>query len=60
VAGAVAGAVHAKVPGTDAEPPLSVDEASVWPKVMALAVGQVVTVGVALFTTTPTEPVAVL
>jgi hypothetical protein len=59
VAGAVAGVVHAKVPGTDAEPPLSVDEASVWPKVIALAVGQVATVG-ALFTTTPTEPVAVL
>jgi hypothetical protein len=31
VAGAVAGVVQEKAPGTDAVPPLNVDEASVWP-----------------------------
>jgi hypothetical protein len=31
VAGAVVDVVHEKAPGTDAVPPLSVDEASVWP-----------------------------
>ena len=54
------GVVKAKLPDTDAEPPLSVDDASVWPYVIALAVGHVVTDGVALLTVTLTEPTAVL
>ena len=59
--GTVAGVVQANVPGTEAVPPVSVDEARVWPEVMALAVGQTVTVGVVLlFTVTVTEPVTVL
>ena len=41
------------VMGETADPPVSVDEASVWPTEMALAVGHV-TVGVALFTSTLT------
>jgi hypothetical protein len=60
VEGAVAGVVHVKLPGADPNPPLNVDEARVCPKVMALALGQVVTVGAALFTMTPTDPAAVL
>ena len=40
------GVVNAKVPGTEAAPPANVDDASVWPWLMALAVGQVLTVGV--------------
>ena len=60
VGGAVVEVVHEKAPGTDAVPPLSVDDASVWLYVIALAVGHAVTVGVALFTTTPTEPETVL
>ena len=39
---------------------VSVEEARVWPKVIALAVGRVVTVGVALLTVTVTETVTVL
>jgi hypothetical protein len=58
--GAVAGAVQEKVPGTEGVPPVSVDEARVWPTVMALAVGQADTVGVALFTVTVTVPLAVV
>jgi len=60
VDGAVPGVVQEKPPGTDAVPLLSIEEASVWPYVMALAVGHAVTVGVALLTTTPTEPLTVL
>ena len=41
--GAVAGVVKAKLPAGGAAPPLKVEAASVWPKVIALAVGQVVT-----------------
>jgi hypothetical protein len=57
--GAVVGVVKTKAPSTGvlpaiAEPPLRVDEANVWPKVIALAVGNV-NVGVALFTSTFTE-----
>jgi hypothetical protein len=52
--------VQEKLPLTDAVPPLSVDDASVWPRVIALAVGHAETIGVALFTITPTEPVTVL
>jgi hypothetical protein len=40
-------------------PPLSVDDASVWPKAIALAVGHADTVGVAMLTATLTEPVTV-
>ena len=40
--------VKAKPPGTDAAPPVSIDEASDCPTVMGLAVGQVDTVGVTL------------
>jgi hypothetical protein len=58
--GTVAGAVQANVPLTDAAPPLSVDDASVCPAVIALAVGHAVTVGVALFTVTLAVPVIVL
>ena len=47
-AGAVVGVAKAKVPGTEAAPPLSVEEARVWPMMIAEAVGGVVTVGVAL------------
>jgi hypothetical protein len=46
--GAVADAVQEKAPDTEAKPPLSVDEASVWPYVIALAVGHAVTAGVVL------------
>ena len=42
--------MKAKDPDTEAEPPERVDAERAWPRVMALAVGQVVTVGVALFT----------
>src|SRR5215472_8717605 len=58
--GAVDGVVHAKVPGIEAVPPVRVDEARVWPKVMALAVGHADTVGAALFTVTVTVPITVL
>jgi hypothetical protein len=46
--GTVVGVVKAKPPGTDATPPVSVDEARVCPTVMALAAGHVDTVGVTL------------
>ena len=58
--GLVLGAVQAKVPLTDAVPPLNVEEASVCPKVIALAVGQADTVGVAWFTVSWTVVVAVV
>ena len=48
--GAVVGVVKAKVPPVDAAPPLSVELASVWPKVMAEADGAVLIVGVVLTT----------
>ena len=48
------------MPGTEATPPASVDAARVWPEEMALAVGGVVIVGVALLTVSVTVPVAVL
>jgi hypothetical protein len=57
---AVLGVVQAKLPGTEAAPPVSVDEASVCPKLMALAVGHDDTVGVAWVTVTEEVPVAVL
>jgi hypothetical protein len=60
VLGAVLGAVHANVPAGVKEPPESVDEASVWPNVIGLEVGHVVTIDVALFTVTLVEPVTVL
>jgi len=56
-AGAVLGVVKAKLPGTEAVPPVNVEEARVCPKVMLLAVGNTVIVGVALFTVTLTVPV---
>jgi hypothetical protein len=46
--GAVVEVVQEKEPVTDAVPPLRVDEASVWPYVIALAVGHADTVGVVL------------
>ena len=58
--GAVAGALNAKLPATEAVPPLSVEFARVCPKVIALAAGHAVTVGVALFTVTLTDPVTVV
>jgi hypothetical protein len=58
-AGVVVGVVNAKLPATEPVPPLSVEEASVCPYVIALAVGHAEgeTVGVALFTVTLTVPV---
>jgi hypothetical protein len=53
--GAVVEDVQAKVPDTDAVPPVSVDEASVWPYVIAPAAGQAVTVGVVLVVPPPPE-----
>ena len=58
--GAVDGVVNAKLPETDATPPLNVDEARVCPYVIAVAVGAVVIVGVALPTVTLAEVVAVV
>jgi hypothetical protein len=58
--GTSVGVVHAKVPGTENVPPVSVDKESIWPEVIALAVGHAVTVGVALFTVTVTGPATVL
>jgi hypothetical protein len=58
--GLVLGVVQAKDPLTDAVPPLNVEEASVCPKLIALAVGQAGTVGVALFTVSWTVAVAVV
>jgi hypothetical protein len=58
--GTIEEVVHEKVPVTDAVPPLNADDASVWPYVIALAVGHAVTVGVALFTVTLAEPATVL
>ena len=49
-AGMAPGVVNAKAPDTEPAPPLSVEAASVWPSMMAEAVGQAVTLGVALFT----------
>lgn len=56
-AGAVLGVVKAKLPGTEPVPPVNVEDANVCPKVMLLAVGSTVMVGVALFTVTLTVPV---
>ena len=56
--GAVVRVVQVKVPGTDAVPPVSVEEAKVCPKLMGLAVGHTETVGVALFTVSVTLAVA--
>ena len=58
--GTVVEVVQVNRPLTDAVPPLSVDDASVWPYVIALAAGHADTVGVALFTVTLTEPATVL
>jgi hypothetical protein len=58
--GTIVGVVQVNVPPTEAEPPLSVDDASVCPYVIALAVGHTDTVGVALFTVTLVKPVTVL
>jgi len=58
--GAVEGVVKANVPGVDATPPLRVEEASVCPTAIGLAVGGVVIVGVALATLTLADVVVVL
>jgi hypothetical protein len=63
--GAVVGVVHAKIPVTavpfaEAAPPVSVDDASVWPYAIVLAVGHAETVGVALPTVTVTDPITVV
>jgi hypothetical protein len=53
--------VNAKLPGTEADPPESVEAESACPYVMALALGQVLTVEIALFmTVTLTDPVTLL
>ena len=54
--GAVLGAVKAKLPFTEATPPLNVDDASVCPYVIAVAVGQTLTTGVAWLTKTVVVP----
>ena len=54
------GVANVKVPGTEAFPPDKVESASVCPYVIDEAVGQVVTVGVALFVVTEIVPVTVL
>jgi hypothetical protein len=48
--------VQPNAPLTDADPPLNVEDASVWPYVIALAVDHADTVGVALFTVMLAEP----
>jgi hypothetical protein len=55
-AGAVAGVVHANVHAVEAVPPVSVDDASVWPYVIPPAAGHAVTDGVAALTVTLTDP----
>jgi hypothetical protein len=52
--------VQAKLPATEADPPLKLEDARVCPYVIGLAVGQGLTVGVALETVTATEPMTVL
>jgi hypothetical protein len=58
--GAVDGKVQAKVPATEAVPPVRAELASVCPTTIGLAVGHVAKVGVALFTATVTVPVTEL
>jgi hypothetical protein len=58
--GVVPGVVNANVPGTVAAPPLSVELARVCPNAIDVAVGAVVTVGVAFATVTEAVVVAVL
>jgi hypothetical protein len=60
VGGAILSVVKAKLPATEAAPPLNVDDAKVCPKVITLAVGHTLTVGVALFTVTFTVLVTAL
>ena len=45
--GAVDGVVKAKLPATECMPPLKLELANVWPLVSVLAVGQIITIGVA-------------
>ena len=52
--------VQAKLPAGVELPPLKAELANVWPYVMAVAVGQVSTLGVALLTVTLTELVTVV
>jgi hypothetical protein len=56
----VLGVVKAKLPATEPVPPVNVEDAKVCPKVIVLAVGHTLTLGVALFTVTLTVPVTVL
>jgi hypothetical protein len=58
--GTVLGAVKAKVPPTEAEPPVRLELDKLWPEVIAEALGAVLTVGVALLIVTLTVLVAVL
>ncbi len=50
--GIVLGMSKLKVPGTEAVPPDKIEVPKVWKYSMSLAVGQVVTIGVILFTFT--------
>ena len=64
-AGTIVPVVQVNVPVTGVVPevtvpPENVDEDRGWPEEMVLAVGKVEIVGVALFTVTVTDPVAVL
>jgi hypothetical protein len=57
----VEGEVNAKAPGTESDhPPVSVEAASACPYVMALALGQELTVEMALLTVTLTDPMTAL
>ena len=55
----MAGPTNAKLPATEALPPVSVESESAWPGVILLAMGQV-TLGVAGFTVTLAVPLTVL
>jgi hypothetical protein len=54
--GEVEAVVQANDPLTDAVPPVSVDDASVWPYVIALAAGHAATVGVVFEVVPPPPP----
>ena len=60
VSGAVLGFSQVKVPSTEAAPPLSVEELSVWPAAMGVAVGLVMMLGVAGATVTSNSVVKAL
>jgi hypothetical protein len=56
----VLGVVQAKMPAGVEEPPVNVEDASVWPGAIPLATGQADMLGVAFAIVTLTVPVAVV